>query len=450
MPGNTQASDTETLSRSRCGYLGVPTHDIPGQLVLAVAGSLPLHACLPPADQVDIGPVVRSPTRSFAGTHKFHAIGVRMYVIEREQFERIFPALRERGYTLIAPTWHEGAIVYDEVRSAADLPRGMSDQQGPGAYTLTPSDDGMYFGVLHGAPSWKRFLYPPTAVLFTATRSGSGFTTDPEPAAERRYAFVGVRACELHAIRIQDRVFTGGEFVDPHYRSRRVGAFILAVNCTRAGATCFCTSMNTGPRVGTGADLVLTEMYTDGKHWFLADVGTDQGMTVLDEVGHRDATDKEMTLASTAVAGAAASMFRSVDTAGLQGLLDRGFEHPAWDNVARRCMTCANCTMVCPTCFCSTVEDTTDLLGATAKRVRRWDSCFTLDFARVAGGNFRTSARSRYRQWLTHKFSTWIDQFGEAGCVGCGRCITWCPVGIDITRELATLRNETSMPSDSQ
>jgi Fe-S-cluster-containing hydrogenase component 2 len=129
-----------------------------------------------------------------------------------------------------------------------------------------------------------------------------------------------------------------------------------------------------------------------------------------------------------------------MDVTGLPELLARNLEHPRWDDVASRCLACANCTMACPTCFCSTVEDTTDLTGDHAERWRSWDSCFTMDFSHVHGGSVRTSTRARYRQWLTHKLSTWHAQFGTSGCVGCGRCITWCPVAIDLTQEVAAIR----------
>ncbi len=116
-------------------------------------------------------------------------------------------------------------------------------------------------------------------------------------------------------------------------------------------------------------------------------------------------------------------------------------DHPIWDDIAARCLACTNCTLVCPTCFCSTVEDATDLLG-TATRTRRWDSCFSSDFSNLHGHPVRSSTRSKYRQWMTHKLSYWYDQFGMSGCVGCGRCITWCPVAIDITAEMAQLNEE--------
>ncbi|MBF0393567.1 MAG: 4Fe-4S dicluster domain-containing protein, partial [Alphaproteobacteria bacterium] len=118
----------------------------------------------------------------------------------------------------------------------------------------------------------------------------------------------------------------------------------------------------------------------------------------------------------------------------------RNREHPRWDEVAKRCLTCGNCTMVCPTCFCTTVDDVTDLGGTRTERVRSWDSCFTLDFSYIHGGSVRNEGSSRYRQWITHKLSSWHDQFGSSGCVGCGRCITWCPVGIDITEEVGAIR----------
>ena len=140
------------------------------------------------------------------------------------------------------------------------------------------------------------------------------------------------------------------------------------------------------------------------------------------------------------MAGAAERMGRSLDPTDLRGLLARNLEHPRWDDVATRCLSCTNCTLVCPTCFCSSVEDVTDLAGEGAERNRVWDSCFSVDHSYIHGGSIRPSGRSRYRQWLTHKFGTWHDQFGTSGCVGCGRCITWCPVAIDVTEELAAIR----------
>ncbi len=249
-----------------------------------------------------------------------------------------------------------------------------------------------------------------------------------------------MRACELHAIAIQDRVFLDGAHVDPHYRARREGTFIIAVNCSRAGGTCFCASMNTGPKAKAGFDLALTELVDKNGHYFLIEAGTDTGHALLAELPRRAATQDDVEAAESIVARTAASMGREMRTDDLHELLLGNLEHPRWDNVAERCLTCGNCTMVCPTCFCSSVEDSSDLAGTETSRSRRWDSCFTMDFSYIHGGSVRSTARSRYRQWMTHKLATWHDQFGTSGCVGCGRCITWCPVGIDITEEVRAIR----------
>jgi ferredoxin len=131
---------------------------------------------------------------------------------------------------------------------------------------------------------------------------------------------------------------------------------------------------------------------------------------------------------------------RHLETAGIRELLLDNLEHPRWQTVAERCLSCANCTMVCPTCFCSSVEEVSDLTGDHVVRERSWASCFTAEHSYMNTGAVRKSTASQYRQWLTHKLATWHDQFETSGCVGCGRCITWCPVGIDLTEEVAAIR----------
>jgi len=169
-------------------------------------------------------------------------------------------------------------------------------------------------------------------------------------------------------------------------------------------------------------------------------VGSDRGAEVLAEIPHRDARAEDREAAAAVHARTASQMGRELDTAGIKELLYRNLEHPRWQEVADRCLTCGNCTMVCPTCFCTTVEDVTDLEGERVERTQRWDSCFTVDYSQIHGGAVRGSARSRYRQWMTHKLATWHDQFESSGCVGCGCCITWCPVGIDLTEEARVIR----------
>jgi sulfhydrogenase subunit beta (sulfur reductase) len=364
-----------------------------------------------------------------------------LHTLAAEDLGALFEALRRRQYQLIGPTVKDGAIVYEEIRAPSDLPIGQTDEQDGGTYRLKRRDDGALFGYAVGPHSWKKFLFPPVARLWRARRTGDGgLDVEGEATPAPRYAFIGVRSCELHAIAVQDRVFINDKYVDPAYKARREHAFIVAVNCGQAGGTCFCVSMKTGPRATQGFDLALTELLEDGRHEFLVEVGSDRGAEVLAEIPHRAAVPEARAAADRAVARAADQMGRTMDTTDIKELLYRNYEHPRWDDVARRCLTCANCTMVCPTCFCSTVEDTADLTGQHAERWRKWDSCFTMDFSYIHGGNIRSSARSRYRQWMTHKLATWIDQFGTSGCVGCGRCITWCPVAIDITEEVRAIR----------
>jgi ferredoxin len=360
-------------------------------------------------------------------------------VIEPGALEGLVQTLADLGFRVLGPTVRDGAIVYDDLASADELPIGWTDDQAPGRYRLEKRNDAARFGYAVGPHSWKQFLLPPRLRLWQAARRNGGMeVTEPER-DETPLAFIGVRACELHGIGVQDRVLLESQYVDGDYAARRRDTFIVAVNCFEPGGTCFCVSMGTGPKAEAGYDLALTEIL-DGEHRFLVEVGSQRGADVLERLPRRAAETRDLEAAAAAVDAAAARMGRELDTTDLHGLLARNLEHPRWDEVADRCLTCGNCTMVCPTCFCTSVEDHTDLAGEHAERVRLWDSCYSVDHSYIHGGSIRPSSRSRYRQWLTHKFGTWHDQFGESGCIGCGRCITWCPVGIDVTEELTAIR----------
>jgi sulfhydrogenase subunit beta (sulfur reductase) len=371
-------------------------------------------------------------------------------VIERDGLDALIRLLAAHGYTVIGPRLGDGAIIYDEIRDGAQLPTGWTEVQQPGSYQLQRRSDHAVFGFAVGPHSWKKFLHLPVLRLWRAQLQGDGsISTAADSAPAPKLAFIGVRACDLHAIAIQDKVLIGGAFRDPSYAARRERAFIVAVNCTTAGATCFCVSMGTGPRAEAGYDLALTELLADGRHEFLVEIGSARGREVIAQIPSHPASDADRQSANEASARAAAQMGRQLDTTGIRELLLDNLEHPRWDNVAERCLACGNCTMVCPTCFCTTVEDHTDLAGGVAERVRTWDSCYTLEFSHLHGGSVRSSIKSRYRQWLTHKIATWWDQFGTSGCVGCGRCITWCPVGIDLTEEVLAIRAEQPVGSTS-
>ena len=363
-------------------------------------------------------------------------------VIAAEGLKDLYQALVSQGYRVIGPAVQDGAIMLRELSSAAELPFGWGVRLEPGGYQLRRRADTAAFGHSAGPQSWKRFLHPPRERLWSAARTPDGgfeLSDEAEDSDPPRYAFLGVRPCDLRAIAIQDRVLAQP---GSRYAARRARVLIIAVNCTEPGETCFCASMGSGPGADAGYDLALTEVVDEHGHRFLAEAGSQRGAEVLARVPGGPAGQDTVRGARGAVQAAAGRMGRQMDTGGLRELMADSHQAARWDDVAARCLTCGNCTLACPTCFCTTVEDTTDLTGDHAERWERWDSCFDLDFSYLHGGGVRKSAKSRYRQWLTHKLGTWHDQFGSSGCVGCGRCIVWCPAGIDLTEEVRALRAE--------
>lgn len=363
------------------------------------------------------------------------------HCLDRDGFATLFNVLKERGFITVGPTKGDGAILYDVLESMEDLPIGWKDEQEAGTYRLKKRDDNTLFGYNVGPHSWKKYLFPSKTKLWSATKKGSGFEVKSDADPAPKYAFIGVRACELHAIQMQDKVFMGGTYQDPIYTGRRQDCLIIAVNCTQAAKTCFCTSMQTGPKVDDGYDLVLTEIIDETRHYFVIDCGSDAGADILKELNTNLAEQDDLQAVAIGVENAKKQMGRAVDVSDIKDILYRNYDNKRWADLEKRCLACGNCTMACPTCFCSSVEDVTDLTGKHAERWRTWDSCFTMDFSNIHGGSVRASIGSRYRQWLTHKLATWLDQFGSSGCVGCGRCIAWCPVGIDLTEEVKAIRD---------
>ncbi|MFA5161489.1 MAG: 4Fe-4S dicluster domain-containing protein [Elusimicrobiales bacterium] len=349
------------------------------------------------------------------------------------KLDQLFAALARAGYAVKGPRLKDGDIVLGDIASPADLPAGYKDEQSPGRYRLT-SGGGEYFGAVNYQPSWKELLFLQRETIWRAQKGAGGFSAEPEKISAPKTAFLGVRPCDMAAIKIQDRVFSGGEYADARYRARRDNVLIIAANCTRACANCFCASMGTGPDAGDGCDIALTETGES----FVAQAGSAAGESLLKKCAA--ASKKQIAQADALVAAARAAITKQLDAKNIKRLLQDNQEHPRWKETGKRCLNCANCTMVCPTCFCSVMEDYTSLDGKQSWRTRRADSCFTMDFSHIHGcGSVRYSAKSRYRQWMTHKLAHWHDQFGSSGCVGCGRCITWCPVGIDITEEAAAI-----------
>jgi NAD(P)H-flavin reductase/ferredoxin len=363
------------------------------------------------------------------------------HFLPRVELDRLFGALAADGRRVIGPTIADGAVVYDELAGPAELPFGWTADTAAGSYRLRETGSQRAFDYAVGVTAWKRFVHPPLIPLTRSQRDGDQIVVEPVRGEAPRLAFVGVRACEIAALGIQNRAMRAGPAGDPDHAARRDAALIVAVECAVAATTCFCTSMASGPEVQGGADLVLSEL----DEGFVVRVESDAGAGVVEPLRLRAAAPGEVQRAGVQVATVRATIGDPVPADGLPERLRAALDHPRWAEVAERCLACANCTLVCPTCFCTSVGVASDLDGIEASTERSWDSCFSLGFGRVAGdANFRPKVRDRYRQWLTHKFSTWWDQFGSSGCVGCGRCIAWCPVGIDVREELLAIAPATA------
>ena len=358
-------------------------------------------------------------------------------LLTRQDFPALLQALKTQKYRVLGPVVAEGSVKWEEVARVEDLPIGWRDHQRPGQYRLERTDSPRFFDIVHGPESIKRHVFTPRETLLVLERKKKTFSAHPVVPQGERVALLGPRACDLAGLAVQDRIFLKDQFADPCYQIRREHLLLIAVNCTRALETCFCASMGTGPKVQHGYDLVMTEA-DDG---FVVRPGSEAGQEIYDQLPLRAVDATRIQEDEDRITACANSQVREMDSSQMPQALYDAHDHPRWDEVATRCLACTNCTMVCPTCFCSAVEETPDLLHQRSEHARVWDSCFTPDHGYIHGKNFRPTIKDRYRMWLTHKLASWIDQFGTSGCVGCGRCMTWCPVGIDLTEEVQVLLN---------
>jgi sulfhydrogenase subunit beta (sulfur reductase) len=357
------------------------------------------------------------------------------YVLKKEDFNTLLTRLTEKGFQTIGAKVDNETLVYEPISKLDDFPKGYVSEQEAAHFRLTQTNHERYFDYVPGAHSWKQFLFPSRTELFTLRKNG-GWKVELPDEEQPKYAFIGVRGCELSAIQIQDGIFMREDFTDPVYAKRRQNLFILSVNCLHPGNACFCASMKTGPKTAAGFDLSLTEL----DDVFLLEVGSEMGRLILSGMPLEAASAFVLQAAQKGLERATRQMTRDLDTSDLPQLMLNNLDHPHWHEVAERCLSCGNCTQVCPTCFCWDTVDTSDLLGKETKRERVWDSCFNIGYSYQAGGNTRPTIHSRYRQWLSHKLGTWKEQNGTLGCVGCGRCIVWCPAGIDLTEEIPAFR----------
>lgn len=361
------------------------------------------------------------------------------FFLPHTRLQALIDALQQAGFACIAPQVRDGAIVYAVLDDADKLPWGMRDHQVPGAYRLEKIDAHQAFAFSNGPQAIKPQLFKPREVVWRVVRNASGqLVFEPNQAESEPIAMIGARACDLAAMAIQDNVFLQRQHVDPHYQARRNQLFVVAVNCSYSSQNCFCVSAGSGPEVKQQYDLLMTEIH-DG---FVVQAGSERGQDILLKL-QLDFTKKLQDRLATDVIQKTIAMQTKVmplnNNVVLRDLLFSNLNHPHWEEVASRCLSCGNCTQVCPTCFCHSEVEAPDLDGHQSDHVREWDSCFTAGHSYISGKVVRDDTAKRYRQWLTHKVGSWFDQFGESGCVGCGRCISWCPVGIDITESLKSI-----------
>jgi ferredoxin len=356
--------------------------------------------------------------------------------LAREQFQSLLDQLQLAGYRCVGPQVRDGAMVYDDLDFVTQLPLGWHDEQAPGAYQLHQHSDSRYFAWANGPQALKPFTFAPRETLWRVERDAQGRLGFVEnlPHVEP-YAVIGVRSCDLAALKIQDKVFRESAYQDQYYSARRAALFTVVVNCSHPAATCFCVSTGDGPVAEVGYDLALTELDTG----FIVAAGSEAGKKIFLQLTLSSVTDHQHYEAGEQRIQAERAQQRALPGRNLRDVLFANLEHPRWDEVAARCLSCGNCTQVCPTCFCHNESDDAKLDGADSQHVREWDSCFTAGHSALHGQVIRGETKLRYRQWLTHKLGSWHDQFGSSGCVGCGRCISWCPVGIDITEETAAI-----------
>lgn len=356
--------------------------------------------------------------------------------LPRARLQDLLDALRAAGYGCVGPRVRDGAIVFEPIESTDDLPHGARDRQAPGEYRLERTAEPRCFAWAVGPQALKPLVFAPRESLWRAERDADGalqFVEVPAPVAPT--AVIGVRACDLAALALQDRHFLERAAPDPHYAARRRALFLVAVHCSHPAVTCFCASTGDGPRAASSFDVALAEL-DDG---FLAEEGSARGAALLAGLKLEPARASAIEQARAESERAAAAQARRLPGRDLRDALMANLDHPRWEAVAQRCLACTNCTSVCPTCFCHAQHAAPDLDGLASAQVREWDSCFSPGHGYIHGWPVRPDARTRYRQWLVHKLGTWHDQYGRSGCVGCGRCIAWCPAAIDLTAEAAAI-----------
>jgi sulfhydrogenase subunit beta (sulfur reductase) len=342
-------------------------------------------------------------------------------IVKKEDIDAWVEDLR-REYTVCAPVTTERITSFRDIESARDIDWDYTSTTLPPAKTINT----------------------PQETLLRFRKNGNGYRPEEVLPQVKKRVLLGVHPCDLHGILVLERTYLG-EKKDVHYAARRAGVLIVGLNCQNVRENCFCASVGTGPFFGywmgqgppQGCDVLLTDL---GDR-FLVETFGETGEQLLRNVEASPQTSDDVGEKLKREAAAQERFRKKLNTTDLPALLKRNARHPTWKITGNsRCLSCTNCNMVCPTCFCYDIWEKSTLDLSVIERIRRWDSCQDERFAEVHGGNFRSTREARLRQFVSHKLSYWVEQFGCFGCVGCGRCISWCPTGIDLTEIAAEIR----------
>lgn len=290
-----------------------------------------------------------------------------------------------------------------------------------------------------GKTRWspKEFLFPRTEWLYAYTLGADGPELEDPPLADRERVLAGVRPCDAAGLCRLDEVFLGEPVKDPLYAARRVKTTVVAFACTRADPECFCTAVHGSPMGTEGVDLLVVAL----ENRFLVDAVTAKGRELVSD-SWRPASAEDRDSASELERRVAAETRRAPVPADAAARLEDAFEHPVWQETARRCLGCSVCAYVCPSCSCFDVHHQGNAWGG--REIRCWDACtFPLFTLHASGHNPRPEPGARYRQRALHKFAYLTPgQHGTTRCVGCGRCIALCPAGIDIHQAVSRIAEE--------
>lgn len=325
------------------------------------------------------------------------------FLIKKDVFLNFIDTLKYE-YKVIGPVKENSHYIFKEIYSSSDLQMD---------YPTTMLSPG------------KMFIYKPREDILRFNIESSIAIEEIKHEIEKQI-IVGIHPCDMHAILYLDRVFLNG-FIDPHYKMRRENSILIAINCSQVLENCFCSSVGTGPylKVHSGYDMVLTDLGDD----YLVEIKSSRAFNIKGKEANPEIfklkSEKEKTLLN--------SFRKHIDVKGIDELFIKNLDHPVWSITAdERCLSCSNCVMVCPTCFCYDIIDEMDMNLKEIIRFRQLDACQDIKFAKVHGGNYRQRRSSRLRQFVMHNLN-YTSQYGLIKTVGCGRCITWCPTKIDLT-----------------